>query len=626
MITVFSRATFRTGLSSVAPIALTLMILGLVAAGHPTQSSAQTPTGTSSPANRTPSSPTMAQANLIDEAGQSIGSVLFGHFPENPVAVRVSVSGLSPGWHGFHVHDVGTCEAPSFTTSGGHYNPGDSNHGHHAGDMPPLYVRRDGLAWLAFTTDRFSVDELLAADVAVVIHASPDNLAHITDQDIVNPDGSYSQRAYYYKPDPAANNFVAGPALDTTLRTGDAGARRACGPVRPTTGPFPERTTPIVGADAVLLSESGSNRGRVTFAGEGSGAEVQVSAFGLSPGWHGVHVHDVGSCAPSFASAGGHYNPTNSSHAHHAGDMPPLLVKQDGTGSATFTSDRFSVGELLGADVAVVIHENPDNLAHIPAQDIVNPDGSYAQRSYYYKPDPAVDNFVAGPAPDTTLLTGDAGARVACGPVRSFSHTPMTPHPPRRTVSLETSTHRARFGRPFQLTAQLVAEFQDPECIAGVEVVLSRTIAGRTRHVEVGRSTTDASGAATFVRLADGSATYTASVAQTTFCSGAVSEGEVVLVRKIVTLRRRPGPVPAGARIGMTIRVEPCAGHRGDDVVLLRAFDGRLIRNGVRPTDHDCRVGFERTIRRRTVFQARSPRQDADHEAGRSRREVVAIR
>src|SRR5688500_8516101 len=54
------------------------------------------------------------------------------------VEITVTVSGLKPGAHGIHLHAVGKCEAPGFTTAGGHFDPGpkgdtdpDANHPFH---------------------------------------------------------------------------------------------------------------------------------------------------------------------------------------------------------------------------------------------------------------------------------------------------------------------------------------------------------------------------------------------------------------------------------------------------------------------------------------------------------------
>lgn len=152
----------------------------------------------------------VARATLVNAAGEAIGTARFERRGKSrAVRVTVSVRKLSPGFHGFHVHAVGKCEAPSFMTAGPHLNPGSASHADHAGDMPPLLVTSGGKAEARFTTDRFSVAQLRDADgSAVMVHALPDNAANIpTDR---------------YDPDPDA----------MTLATGDSGARIACGPVR----------------------------------------------------------------------------------------------------------------------------------------------------------------------------------------------------------------------------------------------------------------------------------------------------------------------------------------------------------------------------------------------------------
>lgn len=76
---------------------------------------------------------------------------------------------------GFHIHEgsacTGTPENP-FENTGSHYNPSDCAHPHHAGDLPPLFENH-GIAFLAFLTDRFSVDAVLSK--TVVIHSQPDD-------------------------------------------------------------------------------------------------------------------------------------------------------------------------------------------------------------------------------------------------------------------------------------------------------------------------------------------------------------------------------------------------------------------------------------------------------------------
>ena len=152
----------------------------------------------------------VARAALIDATGATVGTVRFERRGKSrALRVNVTVRKLSPGFHGFHVHTVGTCEGPTFMTAGPHLNPASASHAAHAGDMPPLLVTRGGKAEARFTTDRFSLADLRDADgSAVMVHALPDNQSNIpTDR---------------YDPDPDA----------VTLATGDSGARVACGPVR----------------------------------------------------------------------------------------------------------------------------------------------------------------------------------------------------------------------------------------------------------------------------------------------------------------------------------------------------------------------------------------------------------
>ncbi|MGH9286135.1 MAG: superoxide dismutase family protein, partial [Acidimicrobiales bacterium] len=177
--------------------------------------------------------PAAAQAALVDGTGAVIGQVGFTQEPGH-VRARVEARGLTPGFHGFHVHDLGNCTGPDFLLSGPHWNPGGRSHGQHAGDLPVLFADDGGRVRTTFTTDLFPVTELLAADVAVIVHARPDNFAHIPATDVTTATASYTQRAYYWDSDPSpATSLVPGHAPDTSANTGDAGQRVACGLVQP---------------------------------------------------------------------------------------------------------------------------------------------------------------------------------------------------------------------------------------------------------------------------------------------------------------------------------------------------------------------------------------------------------
>lgn len=153
--------------------------------------------------------PKRASATLLDTSGKVMGKVEFEQGKNGKVIVRVRASKLSPGFHGFHVHTTGICDASTaFMSARVHWNPAGAGHGSHVGDMPPLLVGKDGKARATFETDRFKVAEMLDSDgSAVIVHAGPDNLANIPPR--------YSS---------------TGPDA-MTLETGDSGARALCGVV-----------------------------------------------------------------------------------------------------------------------------------------------------------------------------------------------------------------------------------------------------------------------------------------------------------------------------------------------------------------------------------------------------------
>jgi len=92
---------------------------------------------------------------------------LRGNFPEAGVEVKGTIEGpstsLTPGLHGFHIHEIGTC-SPAFTNSGGHFDPGpnsnsnpDANHPFHMGDLPNIFVKDDGKGKIDATTSRVTL-------------------------------------------------------------------------------------------------------------------------------------------------------------------------------------------------------------------------------------------------------------------------------------------------------------------------------------------------------------------------------------------------------------------------------------------------------------------------------------
>lgn len=128
----------------------------------------------------------------------------------------------------------------------------------------------------------------------------------------------------------------------------------------------------------------------------------------LEPGFHGVHVHKVGKCEPNsfgptggapgdFLSAGDHFQVPGHTTEPASGDLTALQVRKDGSATLVTTTDAFTMEDLAsGQKTAIIIHAGADNFANVPADRYTQANGA--------------------PGPDaTTMATGDAGKRVACG-------------------------------------------------------------------------------------------------------------------------------------------------------------------------------------------------------------------
>ena len=142
-----------------------------------------------------------------------------------------------------------------------------------------------------------------------------------------------------------------------------------------------------VHARAEIVNTAGEVVGWAKFTEDATGTlHVNVHVTGLTPGLHGIHIHNTAACVlgttPAFISAGPHHNPLGALHGNHAGDLPNLVVNEAGNGHLNATSDgaTLSSGPVTVFDLngsAIVIHANPDD-------HVTNP-------------------------------TGNSGARVACG-------------------------------------------------------------------------------------------------------------------------------------------------------------------------------------------------------------------
>ncbi len=148
--------------------------------------------------------------------------------------------------------------------------------------------------------------------------------------------------------------------------------------------------TPPLGF-AEITGSSGQLVGVASFQRVADGVEIRARFQALPPGVHGYHVHAVGKCeAPTFVTAGDHFNPTPmeglalnelpppkehgllNPRGPHPGDLPNLVVGEDGTASmttivkgATLAPGNFSLFD--GDGTSLVIHEREDDQVSDPA-------------------------------------------------------------------------------------------------------------------------------------------------------------------------------------------------------------------------------------------------------------------
>ena len=145
-------------------------------------------------------------------------------------------------------------------------------------------------------------------------------------------------------------------------------------------------------AKATLVNAQGQKVGEARLTETAQGVTINLILENLPPGVHAFHIHGKGDCqSPEFMTAGGHFNPFGKQHGlknpqgPHAGDLPNITVGTDGKGKVSVTAKLVTLKEgeknslFQPGGTSLVIHADPDD--------------------------------------DMTDPAGNAGARIACGPI-----------------------------------------------------------------------------------------------------------------------------------------------------------------------------------------------------------------
>ena len=129
------------------------------------------------------SNPQKAICVLYGTAGNEVSGIITFTKKPSGILVEADVRHLSPGKHGFHIHEFGDCSAADGTSAGGHFNPEHMQHGaphdakRHSGDMGNLEADETGRARLSYLDPAISLTGPQSIiGYSVIVHAQEDDL------------------------------------------------------------------------------------------------------------------------------------------------------------------------------------------------------------------------------------------------------------------------------------------------------------------------------------------------------------------------------------------------------------------------------------------------------------------
>lgn len=131
----------------------------------------------------------------------------------------------------------------------------------------------------------------------------------------------------------------------------------------------------------ILRDRTGATVGAVELTESALDLTARITAHGLAPGWHGMHLYETPSCkAANFADAAGHMGCAQAAHGYgsdagsHSGDLPNIFANATGTATTELFSERLRLDparapptRALVRKDAFVIQEHADDGSDRPS-------------------------------------------------------------------------------------------------------------------------------------------------------------------------------------------------------------------------------------------------------------------